>query len=51
MAKGRRKATLHTVETGWRVRGRNWWLWVLGEIFLGLLVVDGWKAYLQLICE
>jgi len=24
---------------------------VLGEIFLGLLVVDGWNAYLQLICE
>ncbi|MBT3260492.1 MAG: transposase, partial [Deltaproteobacteria bacterium] len=24
---------------------------VLGEIFLGLLVVDGWGAYLKLICE
>ena len=57
--------TLHADETGWRVRGKNWWLWVfgtqdsayfivdksrgskvvrrvLGEIFLGLLVVDGW---------
>ncbi len=66
--------TLHADETGWRVRGKNWWLWVfgtqdsayftvdksrgssvvrrvLGEIFLGLLVVDGWRAYLQLICE
>jgi len=66
--------TLHADETGWRVRGKNWWLWVfgtqdsayftvdksrgssvvrrvLGEIFLGLLVVDGWNAYLQLICE
>ena len=66
--------TLHADETGWRVRGRNWWLWVfgtqdsayftvdksrggsvvrrvLGEIFLGLLVVDGWGAYLQVICE
>jgi len=66
--------TLHADETGWRVRGKNWWLWVfgtpdsayftvdksrgssvvrrvLGEIFLGLLVVDGWSAYLQLICE
>jgi transposase len=66
--------TLHADETGWRVKGRPWWLWVfgtkqwayftidksrgscvvrrvLGEIFFGLLVVDGWKAYLQLICE
>ncbi len=66
--------TLHANETGWRVRGKNWWLWVfgtqdeayftvdklrdssvvrrvLGEIFLGLLVVDGWGAYLKLICE
>jgi transposase len=66
--------TLHADETGWRVRGKNWWLWVfgtqesayftvdqsrggsvvrrvLGEIFLGLLVVDGWGAYLALICE
>ncbi len=66
--------TLHADETGWRVKGKNWWLWVfgtqdsayfivdktrggsvvrrvLGEIFLGLLVVDGWYAYLKLICE
>lgn len=66
--------TLHADETGWRVKGRNWWLWVfgtqdsayftvdktrggsvvrrvLGEIFLGVLVVDGWYAYLKLICE
>lgn len=67
-------ATLHADETGWRIRGKNWWLWVfgtqdsacftvdktrgsavvrrvLGEIFLGLLVVDGWSAYLKLICS
>ena len=67
-------ATLFADETGWRVRGKNWWLWVfgardsayyavdksrgsdvvrriLGEIFLGVLVVDGWNAYLSLICE
>lgn len=67
-------AVLHADETGWRVRGRNWWLWVfgtqdtayftidktrgsdvvrrvLGEIFLGVLVVDGWSAYLYLLCE
>lgn len=66
--------TLHADETGWRVRGKNWWLWVfgtldsayftidksrgsavvrrvLGEIFFGVLVVDGWSAYLSLICE
>jgi len=66
--------TLHADETGWRVKGKNWWLWVfgtkdsayftvdksrgskvvrrvMGEIFLGVLVVDGWRAYLKLICE
>jgi transposase len=65
---------LHADETGWRVRGRNWWLWVfgtpdtayftvdktrgsdvvrrvVGEIFFGVLVVDGWSAYLSLLCE
>ena len=67
-------AILHADETGWRIRGRNWWLWVfgtqdtayftvdktrgsdvvrrvLGEIFIGVLVVDGWSAYLYLLCE
>jgi transposase len=67
-------AILHADETGWRVRGRNWWLWVfgtqdtayftvdktrgskvvrrvLGEIFFGVPVVDGWSAYLYLLCE
>ena len=67
-------AILHADETGWRVRGRNWWLWVfgtqdtayftvdktrgsdvvrrvVGEIFFGVLVVDGWGAYLSLLCE
>jgi len=66
--------TLHADETGWRVKGRAWWLWVfgteesayftidksrgkdvvrriLGEIFFGVLVVDGWSAYLSVICE
>lgn len=66
--------TLFADETGWRVRGKNWWLWVfgtersayytvdrtrgsevvrrvLGEIFIGVLVIDGWSAYLSLICE
>lgn len=66
--------TLFADETGWRIRGKNWWLWVfgtedsayftvdksrgsdvvrrvLGEIFFGVLVVDGWGAYLSLICE
>ncbi len=58
---------LHADETGWRVRGSPWWLWVFGtpdaayffidktrgsavvrrvlwEIFLWMLVVDGWSA-------
>jgi transposase len=65
---------LHADETGWRVQGKNWWLWVfgthdsaiytidksrgkdvvrriLGEFFMGVLVVDGWGAYLSLICD
>jgi len=65
---------LHADETGWRVSGANWWLWVfgtkdsvfytidksrgkdvvrrvLGEMFFGVLVVDGWAAYLALTCK
>lgn len=65
---------LHADETGWRVNGKNWWLWVfgtldtayytidssrgkdvvrrvMGEIFTGVLVVDGWRAYMSLFCE
>ena len=69
-----KKATiLHADETGWRVQGKNWWLWVfgstesaiytidksrgkdvvhriLGEYFIGVLVVDGWRAYMSLLC-
>ena len=65
---------LHADETGWRVQGKNWWLWVfgskesaiytidksrgkdvvhriLGSFFMGVLVVDGWRAYMSLLCE
>ena len=34
-----------------KIRGGSVVRRVLGEIFLGLLVVDGWCAYLKLICE
>ena len=70
----RNSEVLHADETGWRVNGKKWWLWVfgntesavytidksrgkdvvrriLGEIFLGVLVVDGWYSYLSIICE
>lgn len=61
-------------ETGWRVKGKLWWLWIfanrrsafywaehcrgspvverlLGPYFLGVLIVDGWCAYNQIVCE
>jgi len=70
----RSASILHADETGWRVRGKNWWLWVfgsidtayytidksrgkdvvtrvIGEIFQGVLVVDGWRAYMSVLCE
>ncbi len=70
----RQSEILHGDETGWRVNGINWWLWVvgnfqwayylidksrgkdvvrkiLGQVFVGVLVVDGWRAYLSVICE
>lgn len=60
-------------ETGWRVKGKLWWLWIfanersayywvdqtrgspvveklLGEVFYGLLIVDGWHAYTKIVC-
>lgn len=60
-------------ETGWRVKGKLWWLWIfanqrsafywaepcrgspvveriLGPLFLGVLIVDGWQAYNQITC-
>jgi len=61
-------------ETGWRVRGKLWWLWIfanersayywpdktrggpvveriLGGVFLGILIVDGWHAYNKIVCD
>jgi len=69
----RTASRVHADESGWRVNGKLWWLWVfgnsesayytidnsrgsdvvhriLGEVFAGLLVVDGWRAYLILNC-
>jgi len=60
-------------ETGWRVNGKLWWLWIfankrsayywadksrgnavvegiMGKIFCGIIIVDGWHAYNQIIC-
>lgn len=70
----KRSLILYADETGWRVKGKNWWLWVfgtkdaaffiidksrgsevilrvLGIVFFGVLVVDGWGAYYSIICE
>ncbi len=61
-------------ETGWRVQGELWWLWIfanersayywadrtrgggvvnglLGELFYGVLIIDGWHAYNKLVCD
>jgi len=61
-------------ETGWRVKGKLWWLWIfanersayywadktrggsvveriLGEVFFGILIVDGWHAYTKVACD
>ena len=61
-------------ETGWRVKGKLWWLWIfanersayywpdrsrggpvverlLGEVFFGILIVDGWHAYTKIVCD
>ncbi len=61
-------------ETGWRVNGKLWWLWIfankrsayywpdplrggavveriLGPIFYGILIVDGWHAYNKVLCD
>lgn len=66
-------ATIWADETGWRVKGKLWWLWIfanersayywadrtrggpvvvrlLGEIFYGILIVDGWHAYTKIVC-
>ena len=60
-------------ETGWRVKGKLWWLWIfankrsayywpdpsrggavveriLGPLFLGVIIVDGWHAYNKIVC-
>lgn len=67
-------ASIWADETGWRVKGKLWWLWIfantrsayywadrtrggavvnrlLGEIFYGVLIVDGWHAYNKLLCD
>jgi hypothetical protein len=33
-------ATLHADETGWRIRGKNWWLWVFGTLESAYFTVD-----------
>jgi transposase len=66
-------ARIFADETGWRVKGVLWWLWIfanrrsafywaehcrgspvverlLGPVFLGVLIVDGWCAYNQIVC-
>lgn len=65
---------IHADETGWRVKGTLWWLWIfanarsayywpdekrggdvvekiLGTLFYGILIVDGWRAYNRILCD
>ena len=65
--------TVWADETGWRVKGKLWWLWIfanersayywadekrgghvvqriMGEIFYGILIADGWHAYNKIVC-
>lgn len=67
-----RGARVWADETGWRVKGKLWWLWIfanersayywidktrgspvverlLGEVFYGILMVDGWHAYTKIV--
>jgi len=32
--------TLHADETGWRVKGKNWWLWVFGTQDTAYFTID-----------
>ena len=70
----RQGARVWADETGWRVRGKLWWLWIfanersayywadktrgspvveqiMGVVFYGLLIVDGWHAYTKIVCD
>jgi transposase len=70
----RQGARIWADETGWRIRGKLWWLWIfahersayywadktrgspvveqiLGVVFYGILIVDGWSAYTKIVCD
>jgi transposase len=70
----RQGARIWADETGWRIRGKLWWLWIfanersayywadktrgspvveqiLGVVFYGILIVDGWHAYTKIVCD
>ncbi len=70
----RQGARIWADETGWRVRGKLWWLWIfanersayywadetraspvveqiMGVVFYGILIVDGWHAYTKIVCD
>jgi len=70
----RQGAKIWADETGWRVKGKLWWLWIfanersayywadktrgspvveqiLGVVFYGILIVDGWHAYTKIVCD
>ena len=73
LANVKAEAKIWADETGWRVKGELWWLWIfanersayyraepcrgspvverlLGDVFYGVLIVDGWCAYHKIVC-
>jgi hypothetical protein len=45
---GSKESAIYTID---KSRGKDVVHKILGEYFVGVLVVDGWRAYMSLLCE